>query len=366
MTKDYYDVLGVGKGSSKDEIKKAYKQLAKKFHPDISKEKDAEARFKEISEAYAVLSDDKKKQQYDTFGSAEFGQKYSKEDIFKGFDFSEFEDMFGGSVFDMFFGGGGRRRRQSRGNDLQFSMTIDFEEAVFGIKKDITLKKLAKCKACDGTGAENKDLISCPNCNGQGQVRSVQRTMFGAFQTVSACRACGGQGQTPKHDCNTCGGEGVVEERVEVSINIPAGVDDGSRLRVPGEGEAGTRGSRAGDLYIDVSVRPSDIFKREGNDLYLDLPITFSQAALGDEIKIPTLEKEVKIKIKAATQSGTHYKLSGKGVPSVNGYGRGDLYVIANIITPKKLSKDQKALFTKLKKTEEKKSILDRIKEFAK
>lgn len=362
MSKDYYDKLGVKKGASKDEIKTAYKSLAKKYHPDISKEKDAESKFKEISEAYAVLSDDKKREQYDNFGAEGFNQRYSSEDIFRNANFSGFEDIFGDSIFESFFGG---KKKSNKGSDLQLQIEISFEEAVFGVKKDVTIKKLDSCETCDGTGAKDKEVETCEACSGRGQVRHVQRTVFGAFQTVATCRECNGQGKFPKHPCHACRGSGVSEVKKTITIKIPAGVDNGSRLRVPSEGEAGQRGMKHGDLYVFIKVKPSEIFRREDNDIYLDLPITFCQAALGDELEVPTLDKEVKIKIKPGTQSGTHYKLSSLGVPYVDGYGRGDLYVVINILTPTKLSKEQKKLFEDLKKTEGKKSILERIKEFA-
>jgi molecular chaperone DnaJ len=364
MSKDYYNVLGLKKGASKEDIKAAYKSLAKKYHPDISKEKNAEAKFKELSEAYAVLSDDKKREQYDNFGSEGFNQRYSAEDIFRNADFSGFEDIFGDSIFESFFGGG--RRKSNKRTDLQLQIEISFEEAVFGVKKDVTLKKLDTCESCSGTGAKDKDLESCETCDGRGQVRRVQRTVFGSFSSVSTCPDCRGQGKYPKHPCHNCRGSGIVEAKKTITIKIPAGVDNGSRLRVPSEGEAGSRGSRHGDLYVHIKVKSSDIFRREDNDLYLDLPITFSQAALGDEIEVPTLDKEVKIKIKSGTQSGMHYKLAGHGIPYLDGYGRGDMYVVINVLTPNKLSREQKELFEKLKKTEEKKSILEKIKEFAK
>ena len=313
MSKDYYEVLGVKKGASKEEIKSAYKSLAKKYHPDISKEKNAESKFKEVSEAYAVLSDDKKREQYDNFGAEGFNQKYSSEDIFRNANFSGFEDIFGDSIFESFFGGG--RRRQNKGADLQLQIEISFEEAVFGVKKEVTLKKLDSCDVCSGTGAKDGELESCETCGGRGQVRRVQRTVFGAFQTVTTCPDCHGQGKFPKHPCHACRGSGVSEVKKEITIKIPSGVDNGSRLRVPGEGEAGQRGSKHGDLYVHIKVKPSEIFRREDNDLYLDLPITFSQAALGDDIEVPTLDKEVKIKIKPGTQSGTHYKLTSLGIP---------------------------------------------------
>src|SRR3989344_5365972 len=321
MSDDYYKSLGVSKTATEEEIKKAYKTLAKKHHPDINKEAGAEAKFKEISEAYAVLSDKQKRTQYDQFGKEGFQQRYSSEDIFRGFDTSQFEDLFGGSIFDALFGGGGRRQRKQKGRDLKVSLDITFEEAAFGTKKEIKIRKPEHCEACEGTGAEDGELESCDTCKGAGQVRKATRTPFGSFMQVGVCPEC--------------------------------------------QGEAGPHGSQSGDLYITVQVGESDIFKRQENDLYIELPLTFSQAALGAEIKVPTLKKEVTVKIPAGTQSGTHIRLKHEGFPDVHGYGPGDLYIIIEVVTPTKLSKEQKEVLEKLAKTEEKKSILEKIKEWA-
>ncbi|MBS3144495.1 molecular chaperone DnaJ [Candidatus Woesearchaeota archaeon] len=365
MSDDYYKSLGVSKTATEEEIKKAYKTLAKKHHPDINKEAGAEAKFKEISEAYAVLSDKQKRTQYDQFGKEGFQQRYSSEDIFRGFDTSQFEDLFGGSIFDALFGGGGRRQRKQKGRDLKVSLDITFEEAAFGTKKEIKIRKPEHCEACEGTGAEDGELESCDTCKGAGQVRKATRTPFGSFMQVGVCPECQGQGKIPEKICKQCHGEGRVEILKEIKANIPAGVDTGSTLRVPGEGEAGPHGSQSGDLYITVQVGESDIFKRQENDLYIELPLTFSQAALGAEIKVPTLKKEVTVKIPAGTQSGTHIRLKHEGFPDVHGYGPGDLYIIIEVVTPTKLSKEQKEVLEKLAKTEEKKSILEKIKEWA-
>lgn len=366
MADDYYEILGVKKNASEEEIKKSYKQLAKKYHPDLNKEKGAEAKFKEISEAYAVLSDKQKRQQYDTFGKEGFHQRYSTEDIFRGFDFRTIfgdEDFFGSSIFDMFFGGA-RRQQRRKGRDLRFKLDISFEEAVFGTQKEIKLRKAETCEVCDGTGAYKKELETCDTCKGSGQVRRAARTPFGSFMQVNTCPSCAGRGKYAKKSCNSCDGEGRVEILKKVKVNIPAGVDTGSTLRVSGEGEAGPHGASSGDLYITVEVEESDIFKRDGNDVYVEVPITFSQAALGCELKVPTLKKEVTVRIPPGTQSGTHVRLKHEGVPDIHGYGPGDLYVIVEVATPTKLSKEQKQLFEKLAKTEEKKSILEKIKEW--
>lgn len=367
MTEDYYQILGVSKNASKEDIKKSYRELAKKYHPDVSKEKDAAERFKKISEAYAVLSDDTKKTQYDQFGSTGFHQRYSQEDIFRGFDFGDiFGDAFGGDdIFNMFFGGGGRKR-QKRGRDLAYELEINFEDAVFGCTKEINIGILDTCDECNGSGSKDKKFDVCKECNGNGQVRVTRRTPFGSFTSVSTCEECGGEGKVIHQKCKECNGTGRLTKNKTIKVKVPAGVDNGSKLRISRAGEAGIRGSVAGDLYVVLNVKPSEIFEREENDLYLHVPISFSQAALGDDIKVPTLEKEVGIKIPSGTQSNTKFRLSGKGIPYLDGYGKGDLYVIIDVATPKHLSKEQKKLFEDLKKTEEKKSLIEKIKDFAK
>ncbi len=363
MAEDYYKVLGVNKSSSKEEIKKAYKDLAKKYHPDINK--DGAEKFKKISEAYAVLSDDTKKTQYDQYGSEGFQNKYSQEDIFRGFDINDiFGDVFDGSPFEMFFGGG--KKRVKRGRDLRYDLEISFEDAAFGCKKEIEVKKLDSCEECNGSGSKDGKLDICQECNGQGQVRMSRRTPFGNLTQVTTCPVCHGEGKSIKNPCKNCEGSGRAVQQRKIKLNIPAGVDNESQLRVSREGEAGVRGSTTGDLYIIIHVKESEIFERDGYDIYLEMPLTFSQAALGDEVKVPTLEKEVTLKIPSGTESGTKFKLSGKGIPYLDGYGKGDQIIIARVITPKHLTKDQKKLFEDLKKTEEKKSLLDKIKDFAK
>lgn len=365
MEEDYYKILGVSKSASKEEIKKNYRELAKKYHPDVNK--DGAEKFKKISEAYAVLSDDTKRSQYDQFGSTGFHQKYSQEDIFRGFDFEDiFGDAFGDNIFNMFFGGGGRKRSHGRGRDLAYELEIDFNDAVFGCKKEIEIESLTTCDKCNGSGSKDDKFAVCEECNGAGQVRVSRRTPFGSFTQVSTCNECSGEGKTIQNKCKECNGTGRVSKVRSVKINIPAGVDNGSKLKVSRAGEAGLKGGTSGDLYVVLHVKPSEIFDRDENDLYLHVPISFSQAALGDEIKVPTLEKDVNIKIPTGTQSGTKFRLSGKGVPYLDGYGKGDLYVIADVLTPKHLNKEQKRLLEELKKTEDKKSLLEKIKEFAK
>jgi molecular chaperone DnaJ len=371
MAEDYYDLLGVKKGASDEEIKKAYKTLAKKYHPDINKEPGSEEKFKKVSEAYAVLSDKSKREQYNQFGKEGFQQRYSQEDIFRNFnfDFGDMEGMFDNSIFDMIFGGnssGSRRKHSRKGRDLQYEITISFEEAAFGIQKEIELEKYEPCESCEGTGAENGELETCNSCHGSGQVRRQARTPFGSFVQVGACPSCHGLGKVIKEPCNKCHGEGRIKIDKKLKVNIPAGVDNGSQLRISGEGEAGFNGARSGDLYLILNVEDSEIFERHGNDLYLEVPITFSQAALGDEIKVPTLKKEVSVKIPAGIQPNTNLRIKGSGIEDVHGYGPGDLFIIVKIVTPKKLSKEQRKLFEGLKKTEEKRSLLERIKDWAK
>ena len=367
MAKDYYEVLGVKKEDSPEDIKKSYKKLAKQYHPDINKDRNAEGKFKEISEAYAVLSDENKRKQYDQFGHAAFSQRFTEEDIFRGANFEDifgdFGDVFGDSIFGNIFGG---NRRRNRGSDLRCDLELNFEEACFGSTKNINVEKLVKCSDCDGTGSKDEKFEVCDECGGRGQVRKTRRIPFGVFTQVGACDKCKGEGKVIKNLCKECNGTGRVTEGKSIKVNIPAGVDNGSQLRIAREGEAGLRNIQAGDLYIVIHVKESDVFEREGNDIFINLPISFSQAALGDEIKIPTLKGEVKLKIPSGIQSGTKIKLEGKGIPYLDGYGVGDEYVIVNVITPKKLNKEEKKLFEKLGEFDDKKSVFDKVVDFGK
>lgn len=365
MAKDYYEILGVNKNASKEEIKRAYKKLAMKYHPDVSKEPNAAEKFKEISEAYAVLSDDEKRQQYDTFGSDAFRQAYSKEDIFRGFDFDDiFSDMFGGgSIFDMFFGGGRRQRRIRKGSNIRYDLELDFEEAAFGTKKDIEVPRHEKCHECDGTGAKDKEMITCPDCNGSGVYRKTQRTPFGMFSQTTTCRVCEGTGEIMKEACPECHGKGLFKKKRKIKVKVPAGVDTGHTLRISGEGESIGRG-QSGDLFVVIHVKPHKIFKRDDDDIYLELPITFSQAALGDEIEVPTLKGKAKLKIPAGTQSGTVFRLKDQGIENIEGDGKGDEYIKIDVQTPTKLSKKEKEIFEELSKSDRKnlkKGFFDKI-----
>jgi molecular chaperone DnaJ len=362
MKRDYYEVLGVSRNASKEEIKRAYRRLAMQYHPDRNKSSDAEEKFKEISEAYGVLSDDEKRRQYDMFGHAGIDGRYTREDIFRGINF---EDIFGGLGFDFmnlenlfksFFGGGSARRGgPSRGADLRFDMEITLEEAAKGAEKKIRYPRLDRCEACGGTGAApGTSLVTCSACNGSGQVGFTKRTPFGQFTSVSTCSRCGGEGRTVETPCAKCRGTGKVKVTKQLIVKVPPGVDTGSRLRLSGEGEAGARGGPHGDLYVVIHVKPHDLFVREEDDLYMELPITFSQAALGSRIEIPTLNGSSILRVPPGTQSGTVFRLRGKGMPSMRGYGRGDLHVRVQVRTPTNLSAEEKRLFQELAKHEKK------------
>lgn len=362
--RDYYEVLGVSKTASDDEIKKAYRGLAKKYHPDVCKEPDAEAKFKEVQEAYEVLSDSTKRQQYDQFGH----EGPAGAGGFGGFNssgFGGFED-----IFSAFFGGGRSRESSgpTRGRNIKTSITLTFEEAAFGCEKEISLNKLDTCKDCSGTGAmSGKDIETCPKCRGRGRIIVEQNSFFGRVQTEQACPTCGGKGKIIKNKCTTCHGEGRIRNVTKLKVRIPSGVEDEQTLTISGKGEAGPNGGMNGDLYININVKPHDLFERDGVNLFLEMPITFSQAALGDQIEIPTLEGKALLKIPSGTQTGTRFKMSGRGIKNSRTGETGSLYVVVKLITPTKLSNEQKDLFTKLKKTNEKnESIFDKIKKFFK
>lgn len=337
--RDYYEVLGIGKDASAEEIKKSYRTLARQYHPDVNKAADAEEKFKEVKEAYDVLSDEGKRSTYDRFGHVDPNQGMGGGG---GADFSGF-----GDIFDMFFGGGGRRdpNAPQRGNDLQYTMTVEFKEAVFGKETEITIPRTETCDPCHGTGAKpGTRPETCSVCRGTGQQEVVQNTPFGRMVNRRACTNCGGTGKIIKEKCGTCHGAGKVKRQRRIKVNIPAGVDDGAQIRMSGEGEGGLRGGPSGDLYIVIRVKSHEFFEREGDDIYCEVPLTFVQAALGDEIEIPTLTEKVKLKVPAGTQTGTYFRLKGKGVPKLRGYGQGDQHVKVTIVTPTKLTEDQKDL----------------------
>lgn len=345
--RDYYEILGVSKDASKDEIKRAYRKLSKQYHPDINKEPGADEKFKEISEAYEVLSDETKRAQYDQFGHAGANQDFDGFGGFGGFSdagFGGFED-----ILNTFFGGGSTRRRNPnaprQGADLQYTMTLTFEEAVFGKETDIEIPREEQCSTCHGSGAKSgTHPEECPYCHGSGQISTEQNTPFGRIVNRRVCHHCGGTGQVIKHKCPTCHGTGKVKKRKKIHIKIPAGIDNGQQLRVAGKGEPGINGGPNGDLYIIFQVKEHEFFERDGDDIYCEMPISFVQAALGDEIEVPTLHGKVKLKIPAGTQTNTKFRLRGKGVKSVHSTTPGDQHVIVRIVTPTKLTEKQKQL----------------------
>ncbi len=351
--KDYYKILGVGKTASKDEIKSAYKKLAKQYHPDLNKSSDAAEKFKEINEAAAVLGDDQKRRQYDQFGTA--GEQF--QGGFSGFDFSDFMSDIGGmgfdfdSIFENFFGGGGRQRRRQRGSDLRYDLEIELEDAAFGATKTINVLKDEECHQCRGTGAESaEDIVTCPECNGRGVSTRTQRTPFGLFSTTATCRKCRGQGKYIKRECQECNGRGIVEKTKKIEIKIPAGAVDGTNLRIQGSGEPGERGMQAGDLYVIIHMQPHKIFKRHGNDIYLKVPVSFPTAALGGEIEVPTLKGKADLKIPPGTQSGTILRMRHLGIPDLHSHHIGDQNVEVVVAVPEKLTKKQRKLLEDFEK----------------
>jgi molecular chaperone DnaJ len=345
--RDYYEVLGVDKDASKEEIKKAYRKLARKYHPDVNKESGAEDKFKEVKEAYEVLRDEQKRAQYDQFGHA------GAEQGFGGFgggaqDFGGF-----GDIFDMFFGGGARRdpNAPQQGADVQYSVTLEFEEAIFGKEMDITIPKEENCETCNGDGAKpGTKPETCSYCHGSGHLNQEQNTPFGRVVNRRVCHYCSGTGKIIKDKCGTCHGSGRVKKNKKIHINIPAGIDEGQQIRVPGKGEAGVNGGPPGDLFVVVRVKPHDFYEREGDNIYCEVPLTFAQAALGDEVEVPTVHGKVKLKIPAGIQTGKTFRLRGKGVPNVRGRGQGDQHVTVRIVTPTKLTDRQKELLREFNK----------------
>ncbi len=349
--RDYYEVLGVSKDSSADEIKKAYRKLAKKYHPDMNPgNAEAEQNFKEVNEAYDVLSDDDKKAKYDAYGHAAFdpaagggGAGFGGFGDF-GFDFGDiFSSFFGGGG-----GGGGRRNGPVRGDDINLRITLTFEEAVFGVKKEISFSKIQKCSTCAGTGAEKgTSAKTCSHCGGSGQVRVQQRTPLGMMQTTRQCDHCHGTGKIIEKPCGDCKGTGYVRVQKKLDVNIPAGINEGQRITLRGQGSDGRNGGPAGDVNLIVTVKAHSVFEREGNDIYCDVPITYAEATLGAEIEIPTLEGKEKYTIPEGTQTGTTFTLRQRGVQDVNSKRRGNLHVTVNVEVPKNLNSEQKELLRK-------------------
>jgi molecular chaperone DnaJ len=344
---DYYETLGVGREASEEEIKRAYRRLAFQYHPDRNKDSQAEDRFKEINEAYEILSDPQRRATYDRFGHA--GINGSAERGFEGFDFGGF-----GDIFETFFGGATttRRRGPAKGRDLQTRLKIDFLEAVFGCEKDVVISRIEPCSECRGTGARpGTQPTRCQSCNGAGEVRRVQQSIFGQFVNVTPCPRCSGQGTVITDPCQQCRGEGRERRERTLRVKIPAGVDDESQIRLTAEGESGQRGGPPGNLYILLSVESHPFFRREGRNILYELPITVAQAALGDEVEVPTVEGAEKLKIPAGTQPGRVFTFREKGVPDVNGGRRGDQIVRTQVIIPQKLTDEQERLFKELAKT---------------
>ncbi|NCC66637.1 MAG: molecular chaperone DnaJ [Clostridia bacterium] len=341
--RDYYEVLGVPKGASDDEIKKAYRKLAKENHPDLHPGDTAcEARFKEANEAYAVLSVPDKRSKYDQFGHAAFDPSMGGQ----GFS-GDFGDIFG-DIFGDLFGGGRRRSNPNgpvRGSDLRVNLTVTFEEAAFGCEKEMMAARVEPCETCKGTGcAEGTTAEICKKCGGSGVVRTQQRTAFGMMQSTGTCPDCGGTGKIIHSPCPDCHGSGSVRRQRKVTVNIPAGIDNGQTLCLRGLGNSGKNGGPQGDLLVTVNIRPHSKFRRDGNAVLFNLPISFAQAALGDEVEVPTIDGNVKYTIPEGTQSGTVFRLREKGIPNLHGRGRGDQFITVNVVTPQNLSEPQKAL----------------------
>ena len=346
--RDYYEVLGVSRGASEDEIKKAYKKMARKYHPDLNPgDKTAEEKFKEVNEAYEVLSDADKKARYDQYGHA---------GVDPNFGAGGFGDL--GDIFGSFFGGGfggGRRTNPNapqRGESIRMSIAISFEEAAFGCEKAVTVERYETCDTCHGNGcAPGTSPEVCPDCHGTGTVQVRRQTPMGVFATSSPCPKCGGKGRIIHQPCKDCRGSGMVRKKKTIQASIPAGIDNGQTISIRGQGNAGKNGGPAGDLLITITVRPHEMFRREGTSVLCEAPITFTQAVLGAELEIPTIDGKVKYTLPEGTQSGTTFRLKGKGIPSINGRGRGDQYVTVYIETPKNLNKEQKEALKKFAET---------------
>jgi molecular chaperone DnaJ len=348
--RDYYDVLGIEKGADKKEIKKAYRKLAMKYHPDVSEDESATEKFKEISEAYAVLSDEEKRNTYDQFGHAGM-DGFSNEDIFRNANFDDIFQGFGGgfdmgNIFEMFgFGGGRSRGGPQRGSDIYAEIEITLEEAATDIEKEINIRRDTECPVCHGTKSEpGTDPETCQTCGGTGQVKQVTNTILGQMMNVRPCPDCRGEGKIITHPCQNCNGRGKVKENNTIEIKIPAGVESGSRLRVQGEGNAGDVGGGYGDLIVLINIQKHKMFEREGPNLYFEKQISFPQASLGDTVDVPTIDGEAELKIPPGTQSGSVFRLRGQGMPIMRRNSRGNLYVTVNVVVPQKLSNKQKEL----------------------
>ncbi|MFH1443346.1 MAG: molecular chaperone DnaJ [Candidatus Micrarchaeota archaeon] len=361
MAKDYYEILGVPRSAGKEQIKDAYRKLAMKWHPDVSKEKEAEARFKEISEAYAVLSDEGKKQQYDAYGSTDFSRRYTQEDIFRNTDFETiFRTMgFGGGAFGddfsdlfgrMFFGGEGGRR--GHGEDLQYEIGVSLQDAANGVEREFTIPRMAKCEHCKGSGSGDGKRSECGTCRGSGQVRNVRQSGFSQFISIMPCRNCGGSGKVITDPCKACKGSGRVKADETLKVHIPKGAYDGFAMRLKGKGNYSE--GHEGDLYLVISIARQKTFRREGGDLHCEAEVPFAVAALGGEIEVPGIDGKISLKIPPGTQPGKIFRLHGKGVYDLRTRETGDEYVRVNIIVPEKLSKRQRELLEEFEKENKK------------
>jgi len=355
---DFYDVLGVARGASKEDIKKAYRKLARQYHPDVNKDHGAEDKFKEIQRAYEVLSDERKRNMYDTYGHAGVENGAGGFGGFEGGGFGNISDIFE-ELFNAGFGGNRRRRRgPRRGMDLRTDLTVSFEEAVFGVEKDVEIRRPETCATCHGSGAKpGSSPIACTTCNGSGEVRRVQQSILGSFVNVTTCTTCNGTGELIPEVCPTCNGQKQVNEVRSLKVKVPPGVDSDTQIRLTGEGGPGQDGGPPGNLFVVIDVRPHDFFRRRGEDIYLDLHINVAQAALGDSIMVPTLDGDEPLDIPAGTQPGKVFRLRNKGVPRLDRsgrgapMGRGDQHVLIQVAVPQKLTDEQKELFQKLSRT---------------
>ena len=378
--RDYYEVLGVDKSADATAIKKAYRKLAMKYHPDKNPgDKEAEEKFKEINEAYEVLSDETKRRNYDQFGHEGVnGQGFGGAGGFGGQGFGGFDDIFGDIFGDMFgggFSGGSRQRRRGpeRGADIKQRVNISFEEAAFGKKVQVKINRSEECDQCHGSGAKpGTSKKTCPTCHGSGQVQSVQRTPFGNIASTRTCSTCNGEGEVIDSPCSKCHGKGSIRKTKTIEVDIPAGIDNGQMIKLGGQGELGTRGGPRGDLYIEVNVQSHPLFTRDGYDVYLEMPITFAQATLGDKIQVPTLDGKVEYEVPEGTQTGTVFRLKGKGIPKLKSNVRGDQYVKVTVEIPKKLNEKQKELVREFAKEcgqevhQRQKTLSDKIDNFFK
>lgn len=368
--RDYYEVLGVSKTATDAEIKSAFRKLAKKYHPDVSKEENAAEKFKEVQEAYAVLSDPEKRKKYDQFGHSAFQNTGGGAGGFQGFDGFDFGDM--GDIFDDILGGFGfssNSRRSAngprKGNDVLYRMTISFDEAVHGCEKDINLDTVDNCPNCHGEGGFNSK--TCPECRGSGTITSEQRTMFGSFLSKTTCPECHGTGNIFEKKCPDCNGKGKIRKNKTITVTVPAGIDNGNRLRLTGKGEAGENGGRNGDLYLEFTVKDHDFYKRNEDDIYIDLPLTITEAVLGCTKEVPTIYGNVELTIPSGTQSLDKLRLRGKGIENVNTRRKGDMYAVVKVIMPEKLTKEQKSLFESLANTElDNSTVIKKYKKFLK